>query len=159
MGRRFSQTARYPAPPMRVWSVIVIALVAGASVPIALHAHVGGGFNAGQAVLAVFLWLNAIVALWEICLFLRIDLIRAQHERFVVDYRGRPMDRVRDFFMTPVPAGRLFSPSLWAELWSSYSLFDESYADKRSFGFFVDTGNGFVTLVPSLFFLYGMTFP
>ena len=38
------------------------------------------------------------------------------------------------------------------------ALFDESYADKRSFGFVIDIGNGFVTLLPSLVLVYGMTY-
>jgi hypothetical protein len=108
--------------------------------------------------LAFFTWLNAIIALWEICLFLRIDLIEEQHRRFVGEYRGRELERARDFFATRVPITRLFSPTLWAELWSTYSVFDDSYANRKSFGFFVDIGNGFSTLVPSLLFLYGMTF-
>jgi hypothetical protein len=102
--------------------------------------------------------LNVIIALWEICLFLRIDLIEQQHRQFVGRYRGRELDRVKEYFATPVPLARVFSPTLWAELWSTYSIFDDSYADRKSFGFFVDIGNGFTTLIPSLVFLYGMTF-
>ena len=111
-----------------------------------------------EAALAFFLWLNVIVALWEICLYLRIDLIREQHEEFRERYRGRELDRVKDFFATKVPLARVFAPSVWAELWSSYSVFDPSYADRKSFGFFIDIGNGFSTLLPCLLFLYGMTY-
>jgi hypothetical protein len=143
---------------MRVWNVVLVAVVAGTAVPIALHRHYHGVFNPHQMALAFFAWLNVIIALWEICLFLRIDLIEEQHRRFVAEYRGRELERARDFFATPVPLRRLFSPALWAELWSTYSIFDDSYADRKSFGFFVDIGNGFSTLIPSLIFLYGMTF-
>jgi hypothetical protein len=143
---------------MRVWNVVLVAVVGGTALPIVMHHRVHGVFNFNQAALAFFTWLNAIIALWEICLFLRIDLIEEQHRRFAADYRGRELDRARDFFVTPVPPSRLFSPSLWAELWSTYSIFDESYANRKSFGFFVDIGNGFSTLLPSLLFLYGMTF-
>jgi hypothetical protein len=143
---------------MRVFHVVLFAVVAGTATPIALHYHLHGVFNAHQMALAFFAWLNAIIALWEICLFLRIDLIEEQHRRFVAEYRGRELDCARDFFKKPVPLGRLFSPSLWAELWSTYSVFDDSYANRKSFGFFVDIGNGFSTLIPSLLFLYGMTY-
>jgi hypothetical protein len=111
-----------------------------------------------QVVLAFFLWTNAIIALWEICLFLRIGLIEEQHRRFVEVYRGRELDRIRDFMLSRVPASELFSPALWSGIWSSYSVFDESYANRRSFGFFIDIGNGFTTLIPTLLFLYEMTF-
>jgi hypothetical protein len=57
-----------------------------------------------------------------------------------------------------VPLARLFSPTLWAGIWSAYALYDESYASRKSFGFFVDVGNGLTTLVPSLVFLCSMTF-
>jgi hypothetical protein len=143
---------------MRVWNVVLLAVLGGTAAPIALHHHYYGVFNLHQMALAFFAWLNAIIALWEICLFLRIDLIEEQHRRFLAEYSGRELDRARDFFATPVPLRRLFSPTLWAELWSTYSIFDDSYANRRSFGFFVDIGNGFSTLIPSLVFLYGMTF-
>ena len=143
---------------MRVWNVVLFAVAFGTALPIALHHHFYGVFNPHQIALAFFTWLNVIIALWEICLFLRIDLIEEQHRRFLAEYRGRELDRARDFFATRVPLRRLFSPTLWAELWSTYSVFDDSYADRKSFGFFVDIGNGFSTLIPSLVFLYGMTF-
>jgi hypothetical protein len=143
---------------MRVYQVVVAAVVAGTVAPIALHRSTHGDLNVHQMGLAFFLWLNVIIALWEICLFLRIDLIEEQHRRFLREYRGRELARVFDFFGRKVRPSELFSPTLWAEIWSSYSIFDESYADKKSFGFFVDVGNGFSTLIPSLLVLYGMTF-
>jgi hypothetical protein len=143
---------------MPVYQIVSIAIALGTGLPIYLHQRVTGAFNVNQAALAFFLWLNVIVALWEVCLYLRIDLIHEQHEDFIERYRGRELDRVKDFFATRVPLSRLFSPSVWAELWSSYSVFDPSYADKKSFGFFIDIGNGFSTLMPCLLFLYGMTY-
>ncbi|WP_419553221.1 hypothetical protein [Candidatus Poriferisodalis sp.] len=35
-------------------------------------------------------------------------------------------------------------------MWATYSTYDGSFADRRSYGFNVDVGNGFVTAVPSL---------
>jgi hypothetical protein len=143
---------------MRIYHVIGAAVVLGTAVPIGLHRHLHGTFNAHQMGLAFFLWLNTIIAFWEVCLFRRIDLAEAQHARFATEYRGRELDRVREFFLTPVSPGQMFSPVVWAELWSTYSVFDESYANRRSFGFFIDVGNGFSTPIPSLLVLYGMTF-
>ena len=143
---------------MRIYQIVVVGITAGTAFPIALHHRAHGVLNVHQAGLAFFLWLNALVALWEICLYLRIESIEQQHRRFIAEYRGRELDRVKDFFATRVPLRKLLSPSVWAELWSSYSVFDPSYADRKSFGFFVDIGNGFSTLAPTLLFLYGMTY-
>jgi hypothetical protein len=143
---------------MRIYQIVSSAIVLGTVIPVSLHWRTTGLFNAHQAALAFFLWLNVIVALWEICLFLRIDLIQAQHADFIERYRGRELARVKDFFLMKVPLARILSPSVWAELWSSYSVFDPSYADRKSFGFFIDIGNGFSTPLPCLLFLYGMTY-
>jgi hypothetical protein len=144
---------------MRVWQIVAVAVVAGTAVPVALHHARTGVWNVHQIGLAFFLWLNVIIALWEMCLFFRIGAIEREHMRLRAEYRGRELDAVRRFFGEHVPLSRVFSPALWAGIWSSYSLFDESYADRKSFGFWVDTGNGFFTLVPTALFLYGMTFP
>ena len=144
---------------MRVYQIVLLALVAGTGLPIALHHRTHGGFDLDQIGIAFFLWLNAIIALWEIALFLRIDFIEAQYARFRAEYQGRELERVKDFFGTKVPLSQILSPTTWAEIWSSYALFDDSYANRRSFGFFIDVGNGFSTLVPTLLCLYGMTYP
>jgi hypothetical protein len=36
----------------------------------------------------------------------------------------------------------------WVQMWSTYSLWDPSYQNDESFGFFVDVGNGWSTLLP-----------
>merc|ERR1712060_1034876 len=48
----------------------------------------------------------------------------------------------------------------WAvSMWATYATLDPSYADSCSFGFCVDVGNGFSTLVPTVLFAVGMTQP
>lgn len=140
---------------MQVYQVIASAIVLGTAVPIGLHQRLYQHFNLHQGGLAFFLWLNVIIALWEFCLFFRIDYIEAQHGQFRAQYRGRELDRVKDFFGRHLTLPEIFSPTTWAEIWSSYALFDDSYASRKSFGFFIDVGNGFSTLIPSLLFLYG----
>lgn len=142
---------------MRVWHVVMVAVVAGAAVPIALHAS-RYGWNPHEAALAFFLWLNAIIAGWELCLFACIGAIEAAHPARVAQYRGRELDAVRAFFATRISPTQILSPRIWGELWATYALFDESYADRKSFGFAIDVGNGVTTLVPALLFTYGMTF-
>lgn len=142
---------------LRVWMVVAAFVVAGATLPIALHIT-RYGVNVGQIILVIFTWINVMIALWEISLNLRISLIERQHKQFVAEYRGRELDRVIDFFTAPLRLREIVQPSTWAQVWSSYSLFDPAYANRKSFGFWVDSGNGYVTLVPSLLFVYGLTF-
>lgn len=49
------------------------------------------------------------------------------------------------------------SSELWTEVWAYYSVFDRSYCSTESFGYFIDVGNGFSTIVPTVIFLFGMT--
>lgn len=143
---------------MRVYQVVFLAVVLGTALPIALHHQVHGVVNVHHVGLAFFLWLNTIIALWELCLFFRIDRIEADYERFQAQYAGRPLDRVKDFFLTKLSVGEIFSPTTWSEIWSSYALFDPAYADRKSFGFWIDTGNGFSTSITSVALLYGLTY-
>ncbi len=143
---------------MRIYQVVVGAVVVGTVTPVLLHHHVYGVWNVHQMGLAFFLWLNTIIALWEICLFLRIDRIAADYARFKIEYVGRPLDRVKDFFFTPITFAQIFSPTTWSEIWSSYALFDDSYADRKSFGYWIDVGNGFSTSIVSVLYLYGVTY-
>jgi len=46
----------------------------------------------------------------------------------------------------------------WSNVWILYSFFDESYADPKSYGFWIDSGNGFSTLIPGILFVVGLTF-
>jgi hypothetical protein len=143
---------------MRVWNVIAGTVVLGTGAPVLLHHAQHGVVSPIQVALAFFLWLNVIIALWEICLLLRIDLIEERHAREVAAYRGKELALVRELMYSRVRPSRLLSPTLWAGVWSSYALYDDSYASRRSFGFFIDVGNGLSTLLPSLLVLYGLTF-
>jgi len=141
-----------------VWLLLSSTVVAGTLVPVGLHYRVHGVVNIHHVAMAAFFWLNTIIALWELCLFARFDVIRERYEDYLERYRGHEFDRVLDFFRARIPLGRVLSPDPWADVWASYALFDESYADNKSFGFFIDVGNGFTTLLPSLLFIYGLTF-
>ncbi len=73
-------------------------------------------------------------------------------------------DDGQDFFITVLVQSvvdvRLYTESIYIISFDySYSLFDPSYSDRESFGFFVDVGNGWTTLVPSLLFIVNMISP
>ena len=139
-------------------AVIGTVVIAGTLFHAWLHQRVHGDYNATQIALAFFLVINVIVAWWEIALFVCQDQIRDEYEATREPYRGREMVRVAEIFARPIPVFRVLSFSQWTTIWSGYSLFDPGYSDRRSFGYNIDVGNGFTTLVPALLFAFGMTF-
>ena len=62
------------------------------------------------------------------------------------------------FFLLPCPVRQWFSLTFWARVWWTYALYDPSYADRTTFGFWIDVSNGHVTLLPTLLCLVGMTY-
>ena len=122
-----------------------------------LHQRVHGVYNATQIGLAFFLVINVMIAWWEIALFVCPDQIRSEYEAIKEPYRGREMTRIAEVFARPIPLFRVFSFSQWTTIWSSYSLFDPGYSDRRSYGYNIDVGNGFTTLIPATLFAFGMT--
>jgi hypothetical protein len=123
-----------------------------------LHQRVHGVYNVTQIGLAFFLVINVMIAWWEIVLFFCQDQIHAEYEATKEPYRGRELTRVAEIFVRPIPLLKVLAPCQWTEIWSGYSLFDPGYSDRRSFGYNIDVGNGFTTLVPAVIFAFGMTF-
>jgi hypothetical protein len=139
--------------PVWVWLTLWLLVWVGGSV--LLHYAVHGVVNGWQVALAVFLAINILICVWEISLFYRIgDIERWHHEPRATS--GRPSGTV---YLARVTLRELASTHLWARIWSEYAFYDPSYADRKSFGFAADVGNGFWTLVPSLVFFFCMTLP
>ena len=119
-----------------------------------------GHFDAIYIALSLFFSINLLICYWEACLFLRRDYIetRAEHWR----ERQRETGRIPafEFLGAKIPLSRVLSPTLWADVWATYAMYDGSFADRRTFGFNVDTANGFATLVPTavLFAAYSTGF-
>ncbi len=139
-------------------AVIGVVVVAGTLFHTWLHQRVHGVYSVTQIGLAFFLVINVMIAWWEIALFVRQDQIRSEYEAIKEPYRGREMTRIAEVFARPIPLFRVLSFSQWAIIWSSYSLFDPGYSDRRSYGYNIDVGNGFTTLIPAALFAWGMTF-
>ena len=144
----------------QVYHAVVGYVVAVTAVPTYWHYATHGGFSALQCGLAFFVGLNALICYWEIALFYRIDHIA----RAAATLRDRTNDSqagrfkaVGDFFVAPCGLGDCASLTFWSRVWSTYAVYDPSYADKTTFGFWVDSGNGHSTILPSLLWLVGMT--
>ena len=138
-----------------VWAWISIWLLVWVGGSVVAHYAMHGVVNGWQVALALFLAINILICGWEISLYYRIgDIERWHHEPRATS--GRPSGTV---YLARVTLRELASTRLWARIWSEYAIWDPSYADRKSFGFAGDVGNGFVTLVPSLVLFFGITFP
>ena len=151
------ETTTQPRLAVPAGAVIGTFVVAGTLFHIWLHQRVHGVYNPTQIGLAFFLVINVLIAWWEIALFVCQDQIREEYQETKELYRGREMTRIAEIFARPVPLLKVLSFRQWTTIWSGYSLFDPGYSDRRSFGYNIDVGNGFTTLIPALLFTFGMT--
>ncbi len=77
--------------------------------------------------------------------------------RLVKTYGTNRWGAVSEFFTASVPWGSLFDGAFWSRVWATYAMYDPSYINDQSYGFFVDVSNGWATVVPSLMWLVSMT--
>ncbi len=134
-----------PAGLLAVVAIMLLALP-GIGTRFALH----GGLDAFHFLFSLFFSINLLICYWEMCLYFRRDQI----EQRLQYWRGWQRDGGRTpalvFLTGRVPLRRALSPTVWAEVWATYSMFDSAYADRNTYGFNIDIGNGFVTFVPTL---------
>jgi hypothetical protein len=137
----------------------IVAFVVGlTALHVAAHHAAHGALDWTQAGVAFFLVINLMINLWELVLHKEADVVRSEYEATREPYRGREAERATEYFTSSVPFAKLLSPRTWTGVWSSYALFDRGYADRRSFGWNIDVGNAWSTIVPSTIFAWGMTY-
>jgi hypothetical protein len=134
--------------PAGLFAALVVAALTLLGIGARYSVH--GDANPIHALLSLFLSTHLLICYWEVCLFLRRDHVetRARHWREWRERTGR--SPAVAFLVAKVPLTRLLSPTVWADVWATYCQYDDSYADRRTFGFNVDIVNGFVTPVPTL---------
>lgn len=131
----------------------------GMGIPIAAAScwHISSyGVNALALALILFLHINALICLWELCLCYRHSLIRnvvAKREKEGGEI-SEPLILFRQASLSDV-----VSPSFWAYIWIDYCRYDPCYSEPGSLGYNIDVGNGHVTLIPSLFLLWSTVTP
>ncbi|MDE2882909.1 MAG: hypothetical protein OXP70_13740 [Acidobacteriota bacterium] len=142
--------------PAGLFAALVVAALTLLGIGARYQVH--GDWNALHALLSLFLSLNLLICYWEICLFFRRDLVetRTAYWREWRERTGRTP--AVEFLRTKVPLVGMLSPALWADVWATYSQYDSSYADRRTFGFNADIANGFLTPIPSLIVYAACTF-
>ncbi len=141
------QTAGWGAPA-GLLSVIAIALMALPGIGARYWIH--GGVDPIHCLLSLFFSINLLICYWEMALFFRRDYIETRAEF----WRRRQNDTGRtpavEFLTARVPLRRAFSPTVWADVWATYSMFDTAYADRNTYGFNIDIGNGSATPIPTV---------
>ena len=131
--------------------------VVGAWVPFVYHHHlVHGVVNPLHVALTLFNAINLLICLWENALFLHRGKVRRVYNQLKKKHGDRTLPSPMCLFEN-ITLGQAFSYEYWSIIWSTYSLLDPSYANQTSFGFWIDSGNGVVTLPPTLLLSYAAT--
>ena len=122
---------------MKVITCIALAIVGGTVPSVALHYYLHGVVNVTQVSLAVFIVINLIISFWEIVLGWNITRIHSDYKILQEKYKSERLKACMDLFLTDIPSGQELSPKIWSRIWSTYALYDPSYANRESFGFFI----------------------
>ena len=139
--------------------VAIVSFVVGLSaLHVIAHHAAHGVVNLPQASLACFLAINLMINLWEFVLHGQQGQIHKEWDEARGPYQGREAVRAAEYFTSSVPFSRLLSPRTWTGVWSSYALYDRGYADRRSYGWNIDVGNAWSTVIPAAVFAWGMTY-
>jgi len=135
---------------MPVWLFMFVVVAALGLAGIVARFQIHGDLDPYHVLLGLFFSMNFLVSFWEICLYLRRDTIEGRVDFWREQRQQLGRSPVALFLERRIGFGTAFSASFWADVWASYSLYDGSYTDRRSFGFTCDIGNGFLTPLPSL---------
>ncbi len=135
-------------------AVIVMSTLAWNVVSYRLY----GDVNISYLLLSLFLMINLLISYWEACLYWRRDYIEERKRYWRARRAKTGLTPAVEFLTSWVALRRIFSPTVWADAWATYSQYDSSYADRRTYGFNVDIANGFFTPIVSLVLLGAMTF-
>jgi hypothetical protein len=109
--------------------------------------------------LVVFNNLNLLIALCEIILGSHITHIQEEYKSLRDRYKGKEHEACLSYLTMPLTISLCFHWKTWSKMWSTYSLYDPSYQNPESFGFFIDVGNGYFTILPGLLINFYLVVP
>ena len=109
--------------------------------------------------LLIFNNLNILIAICEICLGLNIMFIKEDYISLRETYKGKEWKGCLAYLTMPLTTSQIFDPRTWSKMWSAYALYDISYQNHESFGFFIDFGNGMSTIPPCVLINAAIMFP
>lgn len=91
---------------------------------------------------------------------MNIEYIKRDYLKLREKYKeGNEWDACVAYLTMPLTIGQLFDSKTWSKMWSTYSLYDPSYQNRESFGFFIDFGNGLSTIPPCLLINFAIVRP
>lgn len=141
--------------PAGLLAVIAIALLA---VPGLVASYwLQGELNAFYCLFCLFFSTNLVICYWEMCLFFRREEIKSRLEHWRRRHEDTGRTPAVEFLTTRVPLRRMLSPTVWADVWATYSMFDSAYADRNTYGFNIDIANGFTTPASTVFLYAAFT--
>jgi len=158
-----------------VWLGITTAFVPA----LAQKFYYGGGESSNSLLLlppiSVLGWsimffnnLNVLIAFCEIALGNHIGFIQKHYQQLLIEYRDEKTGKPKKaeylagfaYLNTPLSLQDIYDGGQkWSKMWSTYSLWDPSYSNSESFGFFIDVGNGWSTILPCVLFDFAIIFP
>ena len=150
------QDQPFLAVPALLIAILAISVLTLAG--IGARAVVLGDFDMVHAAMILFFSVNLVICCWELCLIVRPDYIEERAEHWQRFWRETKRSPPVEFLTGKVPLSKSASPTLWADVWASYSHVDGSYADRTTYGYNVDIGNGLITPVPTLVLFVAYTF-
>lgn len=112
-------------------------------------------FQPLHAFCTLFVAVNIMICLWEISLYLHRDLIQHKFKQHKLKLKRGELPNPL-FLLQSITFAQAASFEFWSEVWATYSLLDICYSEHGSFGFNIDVGNGFSTLLPNCLFLLAM---
>lgn len=145
-----------PLPGLNITSAIVLWLAITIFVPLSFVESLP---NAVALSILFFNNLNILIAFCEIALGNHIRFIQKDYLERKKMYQGKEWKAAFQYLTMPLSLSTLFSGEKWAIMWSTYSLWDPSYQNQESFGFFIDVGNGWSTIPPCLLWNAAILFP
>jgi hypothetical protein len=152
-----SSSSMIDAPILNTTTAIILWLAVTTCLPIYLSNSVP---NAAGITILGFNNLNILIALCEIVLGNHIDTIQQDYRKFQKQYPGQQRYQAAfAYLLYPLSLRTLFSGRVWSQMWSTYSLWDPSYSNPESFGFFIDVGNGWSTIPPCVLWNVAILFP
>ncbi|KAL9179991.1 hypothetical protein ACHAXT_007961 [Thalassiosira profunda] len=141
--------------PLNVGSAIAIFLVVTTGWPLSQLSTV----TPLTFSLLLFNNINIFIALCEIVLGFNIDCIQRDYKKLKAKYAGNEWGACIAYLTMPLTIRQAFEAKTWARMWSTYALYDPSYQNHESFGFFIDFGNGLSTIPPSILMNAAIVYP
>lgn len=143
-------------PGLTIGSAMVLWIASTTLIPLAFVSELPNTLGIS---LLFFNNLNILIALCEIVLGYHIRFIQKNYLQLKERYDGQGKRAIVPFLLTPLSVVDLFGGEKWAAMWSTYSLWDPSYQNNESFGFFIDVGNGWSTIPPCIIWNAAILFP